>query len=128
MVDAIDLTKELLQCRSVTPADAGALVIVSEFLSARGFTLERLDVGKVCNLYARRGTSSPHLCFMGHVDVVPPGNISHWSADPFAGQIRNGKLIGRGVVDMKGAIGAYLAAIDAHLQFGIVRWHHQRIL
>lgn len=116
MVDPIDLTQELLQCPSVTPADAGTLAIVSEFLSARGFTIERLDSGVVCNLYARRGKSSPHLCFMGHVDVVPPGDISHWSVDPFAGQIHEGKLIGRGVVDMKGAIGAYLAAIDTHLQ------------
>lgn len=116
MADPIDLTQKLLQCPSVTPADAGTLAIISEFLSARGFTIERLDSGEVCNLYARRGKSSPHLCFMGHVDVVPPGDISHWSVDPFAGQIREGKLIGRGVVDMKGAIGAYLAAIDAYVQ------------
>jgi succinyl-diaminopimelate desuccinylase len=116
MVDPIALTKQLLQCPSVTPIEAGTLAIVSEFLSTRGFIIERLDSGEVCNLYARRGTSSPHFCFMGHVDVVPPGDIAHWSVDPFAGQIRDGKLIGRGVVDMKGAIGAYLAAIDAYLQ------------
>ncbi|MGV8948644.1 MAG: succinyl-diaminopimelate desuccinylase [Candidatus Paracaedibacter sp.] len=116
MADPVDLTQELLQCPSVTPIEAGTLDTISEFLSIRGFIIERLDSGEVCNLYARRGVSSPHLCFMGHVDVVPPGDISHWSVDPFAGQIRDGKLIGRGAVDMKGAIGAYLAAIAVYLQ------------
>lgn len=116
MADAAALTQTLVKCPSVTPIEAGTLTIVSEFLSARGFTVERLDSGEVCNLYARRSTSSPHLCFVGHTDVVPPGDITRWSADPFAGEIRDGKLIGRGVVDMKGAIGAYLAAVDAYLQ------------
>ncbi len=116
MADAAALTQTLVKCPSVTPIEAGTLTIVSEFLSARGFTIERLDSGEVCNLYARRGTSSPHLCFLGHTDVVPPGDITRWTVDPFAGEIRDGKLIGRGVVDMKGAIGAYLAAVDAYLQ------------
>jgi succinyl-diaminopimelate desuccinylase len=116
MADPVDLSQKLLQCPSVTPVEAGTLAIVSEFLSARGFSIERLDSGGVCNLYARRGMSSPHLCFVGHADVVPPGDLNHWSVDPFAGQICEGKLMGRGVVDMKGAIGAYLAAIDSYLQ------------
>lgn len=116
MADPVALTQTLVRCPSVTPLEAGTLVFVADFLAARGFSVERLDSGEVCNLYARRGNSSPHLCFVGHTDVVPAGDIIHWSVDPFAAQIRDGKLIGRGVVDMKGAIGAYLAAIDSYLQ------------
>lgn len=114
--DPILLTQQLLRCPSITPAEAGTLAIVGDFLSARGFSIERLDSGEVANLYARRGTSSPHLCFVGHTDVVPPGDITHWLVDPFAAEIRDKKLYGRGVVDMKGALGAYLAAIDDYLQ------------
>jgi len=116
MADPITLTQKLLQCPSVTPVEAGTLAFVSEFLISRGFSVERLDSGDVGNLYARRGISSPHLCFVGHTDVVPIGNIAHWTVDPFAAEIQKGKLIGRGVVDMKGAIGAYMAAIDTYLQ------------
>jgi succinyl-diaminopimelate desuccinylase len=116
MVDPVVITRNLLQCRSVTPLDAGSLAVVGDFLTARGFVIERLDSGDVANFYARLGTSSPHLCFVGHTDVVPPGDLARWSVDPFAGEIRDNKLIGRGVVDMKGAIGAYLAAVDAFLQ------------
>jgi succinyl-diaminopimelate desuccinylase len=115
MTDPVLLTQQLLQCPSVTPDEAGTFPIVAEFLASRGFSIERLDSGDVSNLYARRGTSSPHLCFVGHTDVVPPGNVTDWSAHPFAGEIRHRKLYGRGAVDMKGAIGAYLAAIDGYL-------------
>ncbi len=114
--DPIFLTRQLLRCPSVTPAEAGTLAIVTDFLIARGFSVERLDSGDVSNLYARRGTSFPHLCFVGHTDVVPAGDITRWLVNPFAGEIRDGKLYGRGAVDMKGAIGAYLAAIDGYLQ------------
>lgn len=116
MADPVVITQKLLQCPSVTPIEAGTLVFVADFLAARGFSIERLDSGNVSNLYARQGTSSPHLCFVGHTDVVPTGDIARWAVDPFAGVVRQGNLIGRGVVDMKGAIGAYLAAIDAYLQ------------
>lgn len=113
--DPVSLTQQLLRCPSVTPAEAGTLTIVSEFLAERGFSIERLDSKNVCNLYARLGSSSPHLCFVGHTDVVPPGDLARWSVDPFGGEIRDEKLYGRGVVDMKGGIGAFLAAVDAHL-------------
>ncbi|MDF3034094.1 MAG: dapE [Alphaproteobacteria bacterium] len=116
MVDPVLLTQQLLRCPSVTPDEAGTLAIVAEFLAARGFSLERLDSGNVTNLYARRGTSSPHLCFGGHTDVVPAGDRTRWLVNPFAGEICDGKLYGRGAVDMKGAIGAYLAAVDSYLQ------------
>lgn len=115
-VDPVSLTQQLLRCPSVTPDEAGTLTIVADFLAARGFSIERLDKNDVTNLYARRGTSSPHLCFAGHVDVVPTGDVTRWHTPPFAGEVRDGKLYGRGTVDMKGAIGAYLAAIDGYLQ------------
>jgi succinyl-diaminopimelate desuccinylase len=114
--DPILLTQLLIRCPSVTPAEAGSLAFVADFLSARDFSIERLDSGDVGNLYARRGTSSPHLCFVGHTDVVPPGDPARWSVDPFQAEIRDTKLYGRGVVDMKGGIGAFLAAIDTYLQ------------
>lgn len=113
--DPIFLTQQLLRCPSVTPLDAGTLAIVADFLVKRGFSIERIDSGEVGNLYARRGTSSPHLCFVGHTDVVPAGDHALWSVDPFEGEIRDEKLYGRGVVDMKGAIGAFLSAVDAYL-------------
>ena len=114
--DPIHLTQQLLQCQSVTPLDAGTLDLVADFLKERGFSIERLDSGDVYNLYARLGSSSPHLCFVGHTDVVPPGDVSRWSVDPFKGEIVDDKLYGRGVVDMKGGIAAFLAAIDTNLQ------------
>jgi succinyl-diaminopimelate desuccinylase len=113
--DPISLTQQLLRCPSITPLNAGTLDIISEFLSMRGFSIERLDSQEVGNLYARLGSGSPHLCFVGHTDVVPPGDLGRWSVDPFAGEIREGKLYGRGVVDMKGAIGAFLAAVGAYI-------------
>lgn len=99
----------------MTPIEAGTLTLVGEFLERRGFSIERLDSGDVSNLYARRGKSFPHLCFAGHTDVVPPGDITRWSVDPFKGEVRDGNLYGRGVVDMKGGIGAFMAAVDAYL-------------
>jgi succinyl-diaminopimelate desuccinylase len=113
--DPILLTQQLLRCPSITPLEAGTLTFVAEFLGMRGFSIERLDSRDVSNLYARRGHSSPHLCFVGHTDVVPPGDIARWSADPFKGEVRDGNLYGRGVVDMKGGIGAFMAAVDAFL-------------
>lgn len=114
--DPISLTQQLIACPSVTPLEGGALTLVSEFLAARGFTISRLDCGEVSNLYARLGTASPHICFCGHTDVVPPGDSASWSSDPFSGELRGGKIYGRGVVDMKGAIAAFLAAVDGYLQ------------
>lgn len=116
IADPVLLTQQLVRCPSVTPVEAGTLGIVADFLAARGFFIERLDSGGVGNLYARLGKTSPHLCFVGHTDVVPSGDRAQWSVDPFAAEIRDGKLYGRGVSDMKGAIGAYLTALDGFLQ------------
>ncbi len=108
--DPVALAQALIRCASVTPADDGALDLVQQALEARGFTCWRLPFNEVDNLFARRGSAAPHLCFAGHTDVVPPG-ASAWSHPPFASEIENGTLYGRGAVDMKGAIAAFIAAI-----------------
>ena len=111
--DPLELARRLIACPSVTPADAGALDVVASALEAIGFTVHSFVAGKapdgpVRNLYASRGTGSPHFAFAGHTDVVPPGD--GWSTNPFQPEIRGELLHGRGAVDMKGAIAAFIAA------------------
>jgi len=113
--DPIALTQALIRCPSVTPADAGALGVAEAALSRLGFTCRRLrfetpGTDPIDNLYARYGTSPPHLCFAGHTDVVPAGDADTWSVDPFAGMRVGDRVIGRGAVDMKGAVAAMIAA------------------
>ena len=113
--DPTALARDLLRCPSVTPAEAGALGLIEGVLKAVGFTVHRItfaDPGTapVENLYARIGTASPHFAFAGHVDVVPPGEQAKWTHPPFAGDIADGTLYGRGAVDMKGGIASALAA------------------
>ncbi|MBI3418859.1 MAG: succinyl-diaminopimelate desuccinylase [Proteobacteria bacterium] len=110
MKDVIELAKELIACASVTPIDDGAMAVVEKFLGPLGFKIERMRFGAVENLYARIGTASPHLCFAGHTDVVPPGDETMWKSPPFAPEVRDGRLYGRGASDMKGAIAAFLCA------------------
>ena len=112
MLDPVALTQELIARPSVTPADAGAMDVVERHLKALGFACTRLKFGDIENLYARRGTASPNLCFAGHTDVVPGGVRSLWRYDPFGAEIHDGALIGRGAVDMKGAIAAWIAAVS----------------
>ena len=112
-IDAVDLLRRLIACPSVTPDDAGAQDVLADALEAIGFTVERLvsgaaPNGPIHNLYARRGAGGPFLAFAGHTDVVPPG--PGWAGDPFGGEVRGGLLHGRGAVDMKGAIAAFVAA------------------
>src|SRR5260221_6135778 len=109
-IDAVELARELIRRPSVTPADAGAMDIVEARLDGLGFTCRRMRFGEIENLYARRGTSGPNLCYAGHTDVVPVGDAAAWGGDPFEPRIENGVLFGRGVADMKGAIAAFLAA------------------
>ncbi len=116
MKQAILHAQELIRCRSVTPEEAGALRYLEGELSAAGFTCHRLPFSApgtpdVDNLYARIGAGSPHICFAGHVDVVPPGKEAAWRHPPFAGEIEGGMLHGRGAADMKGALAAALAAV-----------------
>jgi len=121
MTDAISLTRDLVRCPSVTPADAGALGILQDVLAAAGFDVRRVTFSEpgtpdIDNLYARIGTASPHLTFAGHTDVVPPGDEKAWSLAPFAGATKNGFLYGRGAVDMKGGIACAVAATLDHLK------------
>lgn len=109
--DPVTLAQALIRRPSVTPADAGAMDLVQGWLQALGFHCRRMPFGDVENLYARRGEAAPNLCFAGHVDVVPPGDTAAWSADPFAGEVRDAVLLGRGAVDMKGAVAAWVAAV-----------------
>jgi len=118
--DPVALACELLRCRSVTPHEAGALLFLEKMLSSAGFTVHRVVFSEpgaddVENLYARIGTTGPHLVFAGHTDVVPPGDEARWRHPPFAGEIADGVLFGRGAVDMKGAIACELAAVLDYL-------------
>lgn len=119
-LDPAALAARLIRQPSVTPKDEGALDIVAATLEELGFVCHRLvfaDGGgePIHNLYARRGASRPNLCFAGHTDVVPAGAREAWSFDPFAGAVRDGALCGRGAVDMKGAIAAFIAAAQRYL-------------
>ena len=118
--DPAALARDLLRCPSVTPAEAGTLGLIEGLLKGAGFTVHRVTFAEpgtapVENLYARIGTASPHLAFAGHVDVVPAGEQAKWTHPPFAGEIADGTLYGRGAVDMKGAIACALAAVLDHL-------------
>ncbi len=112
-MDPLPLAQALIRCRSVTPADDGAQAVLAAALEAIGFTVHHLPFGSTPNLFARLGTGSPHLCFAGHTDVVPPG-AAGWSADPFGGEVRDGNLFGRGACAMKGGIAAFVAAAATH--------------
>ncbi|MEZ6023969.1 MAG: succinyl-diaminopimelate desuccinylase [Hyphomonadaceae bacterium] len=111
--DPIPLAQALMRRPSVTPEEAGALDVAEAALAALGFSVRRLKFGAVDNLYARLGQAKPNFCFAGHVDVVPPGD--GWSSDPFAAEIRDGMLYGRGAADMKTAIAAMIAGTEAYL-------------
>jgi succinyl-diaminopimelate desuccinylase len=111
LVDPVELTRELIRRNSVTPADGGAMDVVQRALEGLGFACRRMKFGEIENLYARRGTQGPNLCFAGHTDVVPVGDEAAWSVGPFEAALKDGVLIGRGAVDMKSAIAAFIAAV-----------------
>jgi succinyl-diaminopimelate desuccinylase len=118
--DPVTIARDLVRCRSVTPAEGGALGMIERLLAGAGFTVARMTFAEpgtapVENLYARLGQSPPHLVFAGHTDVVPPGDETRWSHPPFAGEITGGALYGRGAVDMKGGIACALAAALDHV-------------
>jgi succinyl-diaminopimelate desuccinylase len=117
--EALAIAEGLIRCRSVTPAEGGALDFLQARLEAAGFRCTRLPFSgegtpDVDNLYARIGEGAPHLCFAGHCDVVPPGDEAKWSVPPFAGEVRDGMLWGRGAADMKGGIACFAAAAIDH--------------
>jgi succinyl-diaminopimelate desuccinylase len=114
-ISPVALAQDLIRCPSVTPHEGGALTLLGERLAGAGFRVERPVFSEpgtpdIENLYARYGSAGPVLLFAGHTDVVPPGDEAAWSAGPFAGEIRDGALYGRGAVDMKGGIACMVAA------------------
>ncbi len=118
--DPVSLLSMLVKCPSVTPVEGGALSALREVLEAIGFQCTRLVFSDhatpdVDNLFARIGTGSPHICFAGHTDVVPTGNVEDWSHPPFSAQIEDGFLYGRGASDMKGGIACFIAALKRFL-------------
>lgn len=108
----LDLTLALMREPSVTPFDANCQTLMIERLEKIGFRVERLRFGDVDNFWARRGESGPVLAFAGHTDVVPTGPVENWSVQPFAPEIRDGMLIGRGAADMKGSLAAMVVACE----------------
>jgi succinyl-diaminopimelate desuccinylase len=120
MTDALSIARDLLRCPSVTPADAGALGVLDTVLRAAGFEVHRVTFSEpgaadIDNLYARIGTSAPHISFAGHTDVVPPGDEAAWTHGAFSGDVKDGLLYGRGAVDMKGGIACSVAAVLEYL-------------
>ncbi|PZO85426.1 MAG: succinyl-diaminopimelate desuccinylase [Micavibrio aeruginosavorus] len=117
----VEIAQDLIRFKSITPDDAGAQGYLKKIMTGMGFEVFDLPFEgrgsyRVENFFARRGTGAPHICFAGHTDVVPAGDESAWSVPPFAGEIRNDCLIGRGAADMKGNIAAFVAAIEEFLK------------
>jgi succinyl-diaminopimelate desuccinylase len=120
-INEVSLAKDLVKCKSVTPKDDGAINIVAKNLKKLGFKCQIMEfqekgTAKIKNLYARIGKSSPNFCFAGHTDVVPVGDLKSWTVNPFGGVIKNQKLIGRGVSDMKGSIACFVSAVSEFLK------------
>ncbi|HKU46930.1 MAG TPA: succinyl-diaminopimelate desuccinylase [Burkholderiales bacterium] len=116
MHDALELAQELIARKSVTPEDGGCQDLISQRLARAGFKCEPMKFGEVTNLWARRGSAHPVVCFAGHTDVVPTGPLSEWHSDPFVPTIRDGKLYGRGAADMKSSIAAFVVAVESFLK------------
>ncbi|HXX07854.1 MAG TPA: succinyl-diaminopimelate desuccinylase [Pseudolabrys sp.] len=118
--DPVAITRDLLRCPSVTPAEGGALAFIEKTLKGAGFAVHRMTFREpgtddVENLYARIGTAKPNLIFAGHTDVVPPGDEKAWKHPPFSAAVADGELYGRGAVDMKGGIACAIAAVLDYL-------------
>ena len=109
---ALELAQELIARRSVTPQDGGCQALLARRLERAGFRCEPMPFGEVSNLWARRGSAAPVLCFAGHTDVVPTGPLAQWHSDPFVPTIREGRLYGRGAADMKSSIAAFVVAAE----------------
>jgi succinyl-diaminopimelate desuccinylase len=112
---ALALAQELIARRSVTPEDGGCQALLARRLERAGFGCEPMPFGEVTNLWARRGSGPPLVCFAGHTDVVPTGPLSEWHSDPFVPTIRDGRLYGRGAADMKSSIAAFVIAAERYI-------------
>ena len=123
MSDVLDLTRTLISLESVTPDDAGCQALIAQRLAQAGFRCEHLRFGEVDNLWATHGEADkgPTLVLLGHTDVVPPGPRDGWTSDPFAPEIRDGVLYGRGAADMKGSVAAFVIALE---RFATAYPHH----
>jgi succinyl-diaminopimelate desuccinylase len=113
---ALALARDLIARKSVTPEDGGCQPMLAARLERSGFRCEPMQFGEVSNLWARRGSGAPVVCFAGHTDVVPTGPLSEWHSDPFVPTIRDGKLFGRGAADMKSSIAAFVVATEMFLK------------
>ena len=109
----LELARQIMSCPSVTPADAGCMEIITGRLQALGFSIEYINRNGVTNLWACRGEAAPLFVFAGHTDVVPTGPLEKWSSPPFAPEIRDGMLYGRGAADMKSSLAASVTAVEA---------------
>lgn len=116
MIDPVELTADLIRCPSVTPKEAGAIQLLDRILSEAGFRTTRVDRNGIANLFARFGDAgnAKIFGFNGHIDVVPTGPLDDWTMDPFGAQIRDGKMYGRGAVDMKSGVAAFVSAAIAY--------------
>src|SRR3954470_12957366 len=109
---AFELTRQLIERRSITPEDGGCQELIAARLQKSGFRCESMKFGEVTNLWARRGSARPVICFAGHTDVVPTGPLSEWHSDPFVPTVREGRLYGRGAADMKSSIACFVVAAE----------------
>ena len=121
IINELQLSKDLIRFPSVTPKDAGAIKFLSQKLKKLGFNCKILEFKDkkskpIKNLYARIGKKGPNLCYAGHTDVVPPGNIDDWTINPFKPSVKKNYLIGRGANDMKSSIACFAAAVSKFLQ------------
>ena len=120
IINELQLSKDLIRFPSITPKDAGAIKFLSKKLKKLGFNCKILEFrGKgskpIKNLYARIGKKGPNLCYAGHTDVVPPGNLKDWTVKPFNPAVKKNHLIGRGANDMKSSIACFVAAVSKFL-------------
>src|ERR1700682_5511619 len=114
----LDLAKELIARRSLTPDDAGCQDVLRARLEPLGFRCETIVSHGVTNLWAKRGEDRPVVCFAGHTDVVPTGPLDAWRSDPFSPTVREGFLYGRGAADMKSSVAAFVTAIEGFITEG----------
>ena len=114
--EALELAIKLINKQSVSPFDAGCQELMSDYLSSLGFAVEQINYNDTSNLWAKLDAGGSNMCFVGHTDVVPAGEISLWNTDPFKAVIKNNYLFGRGAVDMKGSLAAFLVALKNFMQ------------
>ena len=110
-----ELARQIIACPSVTPEDGGCMEIIAARLKPLGFVIEFINRNGVTNLWARRGTTAPLFVFAGHTDVVPTGPLDQWTSPPFAPEVRDGMLYGRGTADMKSSVAASVTAVEAFI-------------